>query len=199
MVDAGAFTGDDTVEFAERWPAGQIHAFEPVPDIYRQLQHAVREFPNVATYPVALGGRDGRAVLNVSSGQSIASSSLRSPKEHLNVHPQVTFETQVEVEVMTLDTWRTQHGIGRVDCLWLDMQGAELELLKASPDTLGDVQVIVTEAFTVELYDGAPLWEETRTWLKGHDFRVEYEDFAWSDSGNVLLVREGLTASSGAV
>ena len=66
----------------------------------------------------------------VSSGASDGSSSLRPPKTHLTSHPAVVFDTVVTVETVTLDAFAAEHGIAP-DLLWLDLQGGELDALRA--------------------------------------------------------------------
>jgi len=76
-----------------------------------------------------------------------------------------------------------------VDLLWLDLQGYELDVLKAGLAVLENVQAIYTEVNLKELYVGAPLYGELREWLEVRDFKVEVEDIPWEDGGNVLFVR----------
>jgi FkbM family methyltransferase len=189
IVEAGAHIGTDTVDFAERWPAGHVHALEPVPDVYDRLVAKTMALANVTTYEVALASRDGVEPLHVSGGTSDGSSSLLAPKRHLKEHPTVRFDDVLEVEVVTLDTWAARHRIDRVDCMWLDMQGYELAALRASETVLPTVKVIVSEAFKVELYDGAPLWPELRAFLERAGFLIVHEEFPWRDSGNIVAAR----------
>ncbi|MFQ3664277.1 MAG: FkbM family methyltransferase [Chloroflexaceae bacterium] len=190
IVEAGAHVGLDTLELARLWKKGTVHAFEPVPVLYRRLRSRTRWQRNVVTYPLALGAHDGLATFFVSSGASNASSSLMEPKEHLLDHPDVAFSQQIEVQVTTLDSWAAVHGIERVDFLWLDMQGFELSVLQAAPRILSKVCAIYTEVFLKESYLKVPLYQEVRAWLAEQGFRVEREVLPWIDAGNVLFVRE---------
>lgn len=190
IVEAGAHSGSDTIEMARFWPHGMIHAFEPMPELYRSLQARTRRKRNVTTYPLAVGDHDGTATFFVSSGASDASSSLLNPKDHLVDHTDVAFSRQIEVKVTTLDSWAAAYGIARVDFLWLDMQGFELRTLKAAPRLLATVRVIYTEVFLKESYSDVPLYPEVRAWLLEQGFRVEREELPWIDAGNVLFVRE---------
>ena len=38
IVEAGAHLGYDTLAMSRCWPRGHIHAFEPIPSIFSQLQ-----------------------------------------------------------------------------------------------------------------------------------------------------------------
>jgi FkbM family methyltransferase len=189
VVEAGAYRGGDTRDFAELWPDGRMFALEPVPGPFAELRESTSGLPNVTAEQLALGSAEGTSTMWVSSGASDGSSSLREPTEHLVDHPDVAFEERVDVQVVTLDSYLARRGIDRIDLLWLDLQGSELEVLKASPRALSATTAIVTEVFFKELYDGAPLWPEVRSWLEGQGFRVAVEDFPWEDAGNALFVR----------
>jgi FkbM family methyltransferase len=188
IVEAGAHIGTDTEEFSRRWPEGTVHAFEPVPTLYRQLVSRTRRRRNVFPWPLALGTTDGAAELHVSGGGWDASSSLLEPQA-VNELPGITFEETIVVPVVTLDSWALASHNDHVDMLWLDMQGTELNALKAAPKVVASVSVLVLEVFTTQQYAGAPLWADVRSWLLDNGFDVKCENFYWRVSGNVLAVR----------
>lgn len=194
VVEGGAHIGYDTVRFAAEWPAGVVHAFEPVPSLFAQLEQATGELDNVRTHELALGAQDGRTTIHlsggdVSAGRSDASSSLLAPKEHLRLHPQILFTEELEVETVTLDSWCRKERIGRVDFLWLDLQGYEMQVLAAATETLAGVRAIHTEVSLLEMYDGSTLYPELRAWLAERGFVVAAERLPHPDMGNVLFVR----------
>ena len=190
IVDAGAHVGGDTAAMSRLWPGGTVHAFEPVPHVFAQLRANVGGLPNVRCYPVALAAETGRGVLHVSHGGD-ASSSLLAPKEHLALNPHVTFPETVTVETWTLDDWAGREGCARIDFLWLDMQGAELAMLKAAPRLLATAHAVHLEVASVELYRGNPLFPEVCEWMAGQGFRLEAAEIDPLSSGNALFVRQG--------
>lgn len=189
VVEAGAHVGRDTVRMAQVWPRGCIHAFEPVPGIFTTLRRNTRTLENVRRYSLALGAASGTSSLHVSSGASDGSSSLLPPKEHLDYHPDVLFGERIEVETVTLDDWTARESIGRVDLLWLDLQGIEPLVLRNGERTLAGVSAIHTEVNLVENYEGAILYDELRAWLGERGFEVAAEDLRWEDGGDVLFLR----------
>lgn len=190
VVEAGAHNGSDTAELAELFPDGHIHAFEPVDALRSELALRMGGVGNVSVYPYALWSSGGTMTMNLSGGSSDASSSLLVPKEHLEVHPSVTFQTAVEVPTIGLDVWSERYAVRRVDLLWLDLQGAELEVLASAPRLLGTVRAIYSEVNFQELYQGAGLYPQLRAVLAAHGFRVSAEDLRWKDAGNALFVRD---------
>ena len=189
IVEAGAHIGSDTMELSQILPNSQIHAFEPVPSVYEKLVRNTKHCRNVTCYPLALGEQSGRAKIFVSSGRSDASSSLLPPKQHLEDHPDVFFQTEIEIQTITLNDWMTQYQLPRVDLLWLDMQGYELAALKSGWKALATASAIYTEVNLVETYAGAPLYSQVREWLADQGFEVRREELPWHDAGNVLFVR----------
>jgi FkbM family methyltransferase len=189
IVEAGAHIGIDTAELGRMWPDGIVYAFEPVPDLFRQLQDRVQSLQNVRPLKLGLGSESGSARIYVSGGHSDGSSSLLKPKEHLAIHPNVTFDESIPIETVTLDDWARAEGIEKVDFLWLDLQGFELAVLQHATDVLDQVAAIYTEVHLVETYEGVPVYGELRTWLEDHGFEVVREELPWEDGGNVLFAR----------
>ena len=196
VVDAGAHYGEDTRVMCRFWPKGTIHAFEPVPSVFGHLCANVASHSNARCYPVALAAQTGEAVLHLSHG-SDASSSLMTPKDLLPLNPHLTFPETIRVEAWTLDDWGKRENCPQVDFLWLDMQGAELAMLKASPRLLATVRAVYLEVALVELYQGNPLYAEVRQWMEEQGFRLEAAEIDPHSSGNAFFVRQGVRLAWG--
>lgn len=191
MIDCGAHYGTDSVELARVFPDATIHAFEPVPFIFDAMQRGASKYKNIKCHQLALGPSSGILTMHVSSGTSDASSSLLAPKTHIEDHPDVFFKEQIKVETLTLDDWCAKNNIPRIDFLWLDMQGIELQTLQASPKILNTVKMVHTEVSTKETYENASLYPEVRSWLESKGFEVLREAIpAEADMGNVLFLKK---------
>ena len=188
IVEGGAHIGVDTLEMAKIWPKAKIFAFEPVPSLFMQLEEKTRAVENIHCYPLALAEFSGSTTMYISSGTSDGSSSLMEPNEHLTEHPDVTFLEKLQVQTTTLDEWADKQGIDHVDFLWLDLQGYELAVLKASPQILNSVRAIHMEVSLKETYKGVPLYPECRKWMEDKGFMVCREALPWPDMGNVFFV-----------
>jgi len=191
IIDCGAHDGADSVELAKLFKIGTIHSFEPVSELYARLLKNTSPWNNITCYPIALADNSGIIDFYVSEGNSDASSSLLKPKEHLTDHPDTFFKRKVSVNTLTLDTWAEQQKIKKVDLLWLDMQGFELNMLKESHAILPTVRIIHTEVSTKETYEGVSQYVEYKNYLesKGFEVLIEAIPTGW-DMGNVLFVRK---------
>jgi FkbM family methyltransferase len=172
ILEAGAHMGFDTYGLSKVWPSGQIHAFEPVPSVYDSLVQRVMKCKNVKTYNIALGKENGTAEMYVSGGTSTASSSLLQPSKHLNLFPSVTFADKINVQLKKMDDWLHDQNLDRVDLLWLDMQGYEVNALLGATKILQKASVIYTELCKTELYAGLVTQEDYIAFLKQRGFEL---------------------------
>ncbi len=195
IIEAGASRGMDTVQFASLWPRGRILAVEPEPGAFAVLEEATRHLPNVERFPLAFSTSNGRASLHVSSrpenAASSDSSSLLPPKRLREFWPGVAFGKVVDVETVMLNTFLDRANVDRVDFMWLDMQGMEMDCLRAAAPAADRIDRIYSEVFLQPMYAGAPLWPEAKKIMADLGFRVQR---AWLNplAGDVLFVRRGL-------
>lgn len=196
IVEAGAYNGNDTIRMAKAFPNGHIHAFEPVPEIMERLKIKTEQFPNISRYPYALSDHNGSALFYVSEkpekpGVASQAGSLLKPKERMR-HSPLHFPRTIQVPTITLDSWAKKENISRVDFLWLDMQGHELAVLKASHEIVPTVSVVFCEVSFIESYEKIPQVDEVTTWLQNNGFELVGQDYESSTShffGNRLFIR----------
>lgn len=195
ILEAGSYDGTDTLEILKFFPQATIYAFEPIPYLYNLLdQKAKNHTGKVYTYQQALSDSIGTAKMYVSEetyapGIPSMSSSLLAPKEHLT-YSATEFKKEITVETTTLDAWAQQYGVNHIDFMWLDMQGYELNALKASPNILKTVKAILTEVEFVEAYAGQHLFKDVKEFLESNGFTMIANNFqpnGWF--GDALFVR----------
>lgn len=193
IVEAGAFDGVDTLRFAQRWPAGVVHAFEPVAELMVRVREKTKDCPNVRLHELALVGDPSvdRTTLHVAaSGEPNASSSILAPGDHLSVFPDVDLAGSVTVPATTLDAWAESQAVTAVDLLWLDLQGAELMVLGQGEHILRSTRVVHLEVSRRPLYEGSATWDAVRSFMQEHGFRQVLARVPFV-MGNALFVRSG--------
>lgn len=191
IIETGAHIGRDTLKMARQWPEAIIHAFEPVPELYQHLKRNTADYPNIHTYPFALSNSTGEKTLYKSSGRSTATSSLLEPLEYKKEHPDTHF-TPISVQTTTLNEWAILNNIDRIDFLWFDMQGAELDALRGTDSFLPTIKAIYTEVALTQRYKGNPLYQEIKEYLKRFNFIVQKEALGKKTWGNVLFIKKPL-------
>lgn len=182
ILEAGAFDGADTKRMSITWPKGKIYSFEPVPEIFLAAQKNVSNLKNVKLFNLALSDKNGIIKFYVSEfashpGAVSASSSIYQPLDHLKYEPAISFRKSIQVKSKTLDHWAQENKIQRIDFCWLDMQGAELNMLKHGLKMLQNIKIIYTEVIFVEAYKNQPLYKDVKKWLLKQGFELLALDF----------------------
>jgi FkbM family methyltransferase len=209
ILDIGAADGADTVRYATRFPAARVLAFEPLSFNVEELRQAVDAAglqERVEVFQVALSDREGEVDFWVSGGtppERIAqrldtplgprgwrySSSMLEPLEHLRHWPWVTFDRET-VRARRLDALAVEEGIDRVDVVHLDVQGAELAVLRGMGGLLDGVTAIWLEVSNAEMYRGQPLRAEVEAFMSEHGFRLTVDAVGEKPRGDQLWERD---------
>ncbi len=199
ILEAGSFNGEETVKINNHWPLSTIYAFEPVPKIFDWLTDRTRTYKNIHCFCLALSNKNGLSRFFTSEEGTdpdvpSMSGSLLAPKEHLN-YSDTLFKKEIEVATITIDDWAQLYGVDHIDFLWLDMQGFELDALKAAPKILKTVKAILTEVEFVEAYAGQYMYDEITKWMEEQGFVMIARNFDLPPTywfGDALFVRKEL-------
>lgn len=168
ILEAGGHYGEDTVILAKRWPLSKIYTFEPCPSYYERLSLEVANYPQIHSFPYGIYSKTDFYTFYVSQKWDGASSLLKD-----NELPVVTYEDkQITVYCKNLDEWAEEFHVDHIDYMWLDMEGTELEMLKASPNILKTVRVISCELNHCEFRKGMCNFEEMKVFLEQQGFML---------------------------
>jgi FkbM family methyltransferase len=166
ILEAGGHYGEDTVIFARKWPSAEIYTFEPCPTYYKKLARRVKKFPRIHSFPFGLYSVTGSYTFHVSKNWDGASSLLED-----NKLPTVSYEdSQITVFCKNLDEWAEESQVDHIDYMWLDMEGAELHVLKSAPRILKNVRALSCELNHHEFRKGMCDFEEMKNFLESEGF-----------------------------
>ncbi|MCC7194988.1 MAG: FkbM family methyltransferase [Gemmatimonadaceae bacterium] len=143
VLDVGANVGAWTVPLARaaRELDGRVVAFEPVPSNRSRLEDTVarNDLGNVVRIEaVALGDKAGEVGMWLRSSVTGASTGTAAVTEEGG---------HLRVQMVTLDAWMERAGIPHVDFMKLDIEGAELLLLRGASDTIGRHRPLILAEF----------------------------------------------------
>ena len=124
--------------------------------------------------PKVLGANSGHGYLFIT--QNPACSSLYPPDENLVRSRPGTNDTSLvskrAVEISTLDNWVVEKGISKIDFIKLDVQGAELDVLKGAEKILKSIRALEVEVQFNPLYQGVPLFGDVDQFLRKRGFSL---------------------------
>jgi FkbM family methyltransferase len=168
LIDVGANKGQFSIVARHLFPQLQIHAFEPLESV-RKLYRSVVSEP-VAIHPTALSDTTGNAHFFIAS--RLDSSSLLLLGSRQQAAYGVTLSAETTVAVTRLDEFFQPWNLARPTLLKLDVQGAELQVLRGAERVLNLIDAIYCEVSFVELYATQPCAEEIVAFLTRAGFAL---------------------------
>jgi FkbM family methyltransferase len=128
-LDIGANIGFYTLNLSKLVGLeGKIYAIEPSPSNYKKLQEniAINNLDNCITSNIALSSKSGEFLFSVSPNQNSGWGRLGKWK---------SAQSEVIVNVNTLDDFIISNNISNIDFLKIDIEGHELEFLEGGKNT----------------------------------------------------------------
>lgn len=189
VVIVGAWRGDEVLSFL-KYPNAKIFCFEPNPENFSYLQERFKNNSRVMCLPFACGANDG--VLELYEGNVTGNDSLL-PIVDSNT---LQYKTQHQVKVVQLDSILELND-GKIDLLWMDVQGYELEVLKGATDILSRCLAVFSEVNSSNKdYKNAATYEEVTDYLGANYFDLVAEGVEISSDnnrgGNALYLNQSI-------
>lgn len=202
IFDIGSCEGEDSIRYAKMFPISRVYAFEPLPKNIEMINQQLIAYgvTQVEVLPIALSDESGIATFYVSSGApenlpnskdwdyGNKSSSLLPPDAVLEHYPWLKFDQAIEVQTDTLLHFCNEKSIKKIDVIHMDVQGAELKVLRGAGDILKNTKAIWLEIENVSLYKDQPLADEMQQFMESQGF-VKLKDTVSEISGDHLYVR----------
>ena len=198
IFDIGACEAEDSIRYNLLFRNATIFSFEPLPENFNKciLNITKKSYYRIKPFQLALSNRNGVAKFYVSSGSPEGqnnsdwdygnkSSSLYSPDTSFRKIEWLKFNKEIEVKTQTISSFCIDHSIERVDFIHMDVQGAELDVLKGAGNKIRSIKAIWLEVENVSMYKGQPLKKDIERFMKESNF-IKIIDTAFGDSGDQL-------------
>lgn len=184
IFDIGSCEAEDSIRYSLLFPNACIYAFEPLANNFIKCQSNISKYKtqNIKLFNVALSDQKGSADFFVSSGSPDGksntndwdygnkSSSLLEPDKVKDIFKWLKFNEKVSVPTTTIKEICINEGLSDIDIIHLDVQGAELLVLKGAGKWLNKVRIIWLEAENVTLYKDQPLKKDLHEFLESQGF-----------------------------
>lgn len=171
IVDIGAHHGQFALFAVERFPHATLHSFEPLPAARERLERVVGADSRVRLYDVAASNEAGTAVFHVSRLDD-SSSLLPIGERYVEAWPGTEQASEIQVRTARLDDALDLDAIRRPTLLKIDVQGAELDVLRGAESLLQRVDEVYLEASFMEFYSEQELAGEIVAYLHERGFRL---------------------------
>jgi FkbM family methyltransferase len=191
VVDIGAHIGHYTILSSMRvGPSGKVVSIEAHRGNFDMLNRNVKlnHLNNVVTLNYAVFSKDTKINLYLPAQESdftiyntVMTDRGGKDGEHF-----------VEVDANTLDNLLQQNGINAEDVNWvkIDVEGAELEVLKGSTNVLSKSKDISLLIEVHNIADGTNQYSPIMDLLDHHNFKIEFEKTYPSGEKHVILRKQ---------
>ena len=197
ILDIGAYHGEFTDRVLRHYPVQKVLLFEPFPDSVAFLRNRYHTEPRCEVLPFALSDQSGSTMLHVLNKED--SSSLLKPAADAGdfLHKSFHEVKQTKIEMRRLDEIPELAAIESFDLAKIDVQGAELEVLRGCGKLLQRIQAIYIEVNFCSLYESGAVFCDTHVFLEQAGFKLGFmQEFRRNAEGvmiyaNAFYLRTG--------
>lgn len=193
LIQVGASGGQELIDFVNAGIADAL-LIEPLDLPFSILKQQVQHIPTYIPLQVLITSSNGKKFDFHVASNGGQSSSILEPGDHLNNYPDVQFSDKIELTGYRLDSIfsyvRSQKIINfeKIDMLYIDVQGAELFVLKGAGELLESINYVWTEIGTGKGYVGAASYLDIIKYLDFYGFQLVYLECELDRFGDAFFV-----------
>lgn len=161
VFDIGVAAG--TPDLYAAFPEARFHLIDPLPASLPHMRHWATKL-DASIRQCALGAQQGEGALEIR--EDLGGSTLYEDIAANPAAPKVT------VPVRRFDELFGTEDLKGTTLVKIDVQGAELDVLRGMGDLVADIDVFVVEVSLLVAWHGAPHMDDVVGHLKGHGFVV---------------------------
>jgi len=183
VISIGAHFGEEN-EMFDKYNIKNKLFFEPVPHTFEILKQNIKDGILVNK---ALGNENRKITMNIERINNGQSSSILKSVKHSIQYPWITFDEQIEVDMIRLDDYPKSN---LYNFIMIDVQGYELEVLKGAEKTLENIDYIISEINRDEVYENCAKIEQLDEYLSKFGFERLETDWGGDTWGDAFYMKK---------
>jgi FkbM family methyltransferase len=185
IIHVGANYGHEVMKYEDLGLYG--YHIEAIPKVFQELQLKCEQTTRQKPICACLSDQESADVMFNVTSNNAESSSMLDLGRHKMAYPHIGVSEQVRLTTSTLDGLASQGLLSPPNHIVIDVQGAELMVLKGSPITLASRQLktVTVESSAEPLYDGGAKFSEIFNYLTCFGFFLKEASFnhhGWCDA-----------------
>lgn len=210
IFEVGAHRGHDIPEIIKYWPETNIYAIEADPFNYEICASKFKGNDNINVIHAAVTDKTELVTFNrfynvetipdeeTLIGQNIQhtgqGSILKSGKGMTEIFKVQDVVQEIEVNGISLYDFCKENTIQEIDAIFMDVQGAEMQVIKGCKDMLSNVKAIILEwSSQYVMYDGETDFILIKRFLEKNNFIEVAREYQFEGiSGDSLFLKQGV-------
>lgn len=154
IVDVGAHKGESVFFYKKIFPQAKMFCFEPNEENFHLLRQNIANYSDCKAYNIGLSDEEGNVsfFLNKLSHLGSLKKVNTSSKDSLGFAADAPNDVH-EITVSTLDLFFQRESLQKINILKIDVQGAELEVIKGAIESIKNTDLIVIEINLFDFYE----------------------------------------------
>lgn len=140
VIEVGGRYGTESVDLAKDYPDSIIHTFECNPRTVKQCKETCETMPNIVFNSIGVS-KDGETM----PFYSYTKDNDGCSSFYKRIDGNLTMKYSGDIKTITLKDYLIQNNILIVDCLCLDTQGSELDIIQGCGDLIKNIRYIILE------------------------------------------------------
>jgi FkbM family methyltransferase len=194
IIHIGANSGQEAHGYHARGVMDVLW-IEPHPDVFPLLLENIKKFDGQIAVQALVTDKDDAEYDFNCSMNSGHSSSIYDFHLHQKMFPGISMAKKIKIKSKTLPTILKENNISmdRYDSLVIDVQGAELLVLKGAAAILNCFESINLEAADFESYKGQCLLKDVDEFMHEHGFQRDkiYKMWGHPNGKTIVKIEEG--------
>lgn len=185
VIHIGAWDGAECETYLD-CGINSVIFIEAQKEPFNTLRDRISRYPYMKAYHYCVSDKIERVIFHVASNSQ--SGSILEPQFHLKIHPEIAFPETIEMDTTTVEKIFEKHKLNTsgYDMVVMDIQGAELKVIKGLGHIINYVEAMYLEVNKVPVYRGCCLVGELDEYLDKFGFKRvvtgNWVKDAWTDS-----------------
>lgn len=172
IFDVGSLNGIESVYFSQYLPDVEIYSFEANPNSVKLIEENQKHYPKTHCINKAISNYNGKSDFYITIDNIGASSLLKPMGGYAGYNYSI-----LEVDVITIEKFCQEYNIPKIDILWMDLQGNELNALKGMGNILSTTKIICSEIGLKPYYENHTLYNEIVDYLQKYGFEISEKEY----------------------
>ena len=197
IFDIGSRDLEEGIAFSNFYPNAQVYSIEANPEQKEICESKSKLYKNIhfhsTAFSSAVGSIDFYAVINEkvqklpheteAPNSNIGGSSIYGHDESYvrSVEKEEGIfrctEKKYTIPSITFDKFCADNQIKEIDAIWIDCQGADLEIFRSGLEILKNTKIIHTETQYKTMYKNQPLYPEVKSFFESIGFAEVFNRF----------------------